>query len=57
MSISAYSIAKSPKNANIIIMAGIERTIENNILKKYVVPFIVPENLKNFFILYKNLNN
>ena len=32
------------KNANIIIMAGIERTIENNILKKYVVPFIVPEN-------------
>tara|TARA_B100001059_G_scaffold60369_1_gene56098 strand:+ start:324 stop:458 length:135 start_codon:yes stop_codon:yes gene_type:complete len=44
MSISAYSIAKTPKKANIIIRAGIERTIENNILKKYVVPLIVPEN-------------
>jgi hypothetical protein len=35
-------LRKSPKNANIIIMAGIERTIENKILKKYVVPLIVP---------------
>jgi hypothetical protein len=44
MSISAYSTAKTPKNAKIIIRAGIERIIVNNILKRYDVPFIVPEN-------------
>ena len=41
-----------------VIIKGIERTIVNNVLKKKVVPLIVPAKEKNFFMVsfYKYQN-